>query len=139
MSIRLVMLRAMSPIHAGTGMGGDVIDLPIAREIGTNIPIIPGSSIKGVLRGLSRQSRYYGSVSQAGSMQWSDMYLVALPVRSMRGTFAYVTSPYLIQRFVDDYNLCFPNQQLNAFTVPAVDAQGEYTAVIHPLHGTIQY
>jgi CRISPR-associated protein Cmr4 len=132
MTMRLVMLRAMSPIHAGTGMGEDVIDLPIAREASTGIPIIPGSSVKGVLRGLSRKEYYYGTVSRAGSMQWSDMYLVALPVRSIRGTFAYVTSPYLLQRFIDDYNICIPQQTpLIAYTVPPVDANGEYTAVIH--------
>jgi CRISPR-associated protein Cmr4 len=131
MSIRLVMLRAMSPIHAGTGMGEDVIDLPIAREKGTGIPIVPGTSIKGVLRGLSSKVRYYGTTDVAGSLQWSDMYLVALPVRSMRGTFAYVTSPYLLQRFVDDYNICFPDEPMNAYTVANPSADGEYTAIIH--------
>lgn len=132
MSMRLVMLRAMAPIHAGTGMGEDVIDLPIAREMGTSIPIVPGTSVKGVLRGLSSHDRYYGFNTQAGCLQWSDMYLVALPVRSMRGTFAYVTSPYLLQRFVDDYNVCFPNNNpMNAYTVANPTAEGEYTAIIH--------
>jgi CRISPR-associated protein Cmr4 len=135
MSMRLVMLRAMSPIHAGTGMGQDVIDLPIAREIGTDIPIIPGTSVKGVLRGLSANEHYYGTQTKAGCLQWSDMYLVALPVRSMRGTFAYVTSPYLLQRFVDDYNICFPNTPMNAYTVPNPTAEGEYTTVIHAGEG----
>lgn len=131
MSMRFVMLRAMSPIHAGTGMGEDVIDLPIAREKGTGIPIVPGTSIKGVLRGLSSSGRYYGTPELAGSLQWSDMYLVALPVRSMRGTFAYVTSPYLLQRFVDDYNVCFLDTPMVAYNVPAPTENGEYTAVIH--------
>ncbi|WP_298819062.1 RAMP superfamily CRISPR-associated protein [Chloroflexus sp.] len=46
----LYFLHALSPLHAGTGQGSGVIDLPIAREKATGIPYLPGSSVKGVLR-----------------------------------------------------------------------------------------
>jgi CRISPR-associated protein Cmr4 len=38
----------------------------------------------------------------AGSVQFSDQRLLLLPVRSLKGTFAWVTSPYILNRFVRD-------------------------------------
>lgn len=46
-------LHARSPLHAGTGQGTGVIDLPIAREKATGIPYLPSSSVKGTV-----ESRY---------------------------------------------------------------------------------
>ena len=43
-------LHALSPLHVGVGQSAEIIDLPIARLKGTNIPYVPGSAIKGVLR-----------------------------------------------------------------------------------------
>jgi CRISPR-associated protein Cmr4 len=40
-----------------------------------------------------------GASEHSGSVQFSDVHLVLLPVRSLRGTFAWVTSPYLLQKF----------------------------------------
>src|SRR6185369_874587 len=42
------------------------------------------------------------SSEQAGSVQLSDAHLLLLPVRSVAGTFAWTTSPYLLRRFVRD-------------------------------------
>ncbi|HFE65914.1 MAG TPA: type III-B CRISPR module RAMP protein Cmr4, partial [Chloroflexi bacterium] len=50
MQAKLMFLHALSPLHAGTGQGVGAIDLPISREKGTDVPIVPGSSLKGVLR-----------------------------------------------------------------------------------------
>ena len=50
MKSRLVFVHAISPLHAGTGQGVGVIDLPVAREKATGLPYFPGSSLKGVLR-----------------------------------------------------------------------------------------
>jgi CRISPR-associated protein Cmr4 len=100
----------MSPLHAGTGQSVGAIDLPIARERPTGIPLIPGSSIKGALRARSQGKDaqmtrdVFGpdtasSSDHSGSVQFSDAHLLLMPVRSIRGTFAWVTSPYLLQRF----------------------------------------
>lgn len=110
MITRLTLVHAMSPLHAGTGQSVGAIDLPIARERPTGIPLIPGSSIKGSLRARSqgRDSQMTRDVfgpdtasssDHAGSVQFSDAHLLLLPVRSVRGTFAWVTSPYLIRKF----------------------------------------
>jgi CRISPR-associated protein Cmr4 len=108
---RLIFSHAMSPLHAGTGQGVGVIDLPIARERATSIPFLPGSSLKGSLRDLCEDEdlrvRVFGPEStsaedHAGSAQFSDLRLLLLPVRSLAGTFAWVTSPYMLRRLRRD-------------------------------------
>lgn len=109
------LLHALSPLHAGTGHSTDVIDLPIARMTGTNIPIAPGSGIKGVLRDARREQprgdnspdwtyRHFATfgpdtanaAEHAGALVVGDARLLALPVRSFKGVFAWVTSPLLL-------------------------------------------
>jgi len=111
MQTRMMFLHALSPLHVGTGQGVGVIDLPVAREKGTGIPIVPGSSLKGVLRSLvedeTLRKKVFGpdtstAHEHAGSVQFGDLHLLFLPVRSLRGTFAWVTSPFLLQRFARD-------------------------------------
>lgn len=110
MQAKLLLVHALSPLHAGTGQGVDVIDLPIAREKATGIPFLPGSSIKGVLRDAysgDKKAAIFGpetanASDHAGSAQFSDARLLLLPVRSLAGTFAWITSPLLLQRFVRD-------------------------------------
>ena len=102
------LLHALSPIHAGTGHAVDVIDLPIARQRATGIPFVPGASIKGVLRERHRadsadaQRAVFGpdaanASEHAGALVVGDALLLALPVRSFKGTFAWVTSPLLLE------------------------------------------
>lgn len=102
----LLFIHALSPLHAGTGQGVGVIDLPIARERATGIPYLPGSSLKGVLRGACTHEHKVGifgpetrdASDHAGAVSFSDQALLLLPVRSMAGTFALVTSPWALQR-----------------------------------------
>lgn len=107
MQAKLTFVHALSPLHAGTGQGVGVIDLPIAREKATGIPYLPGSSLKGTLRDLCTHTKkldVFGPDTKAaseyaGSAQFSDQRLLLLPIRSLFGTFAWVTSPFLLQRF----------------------------------------
>lgn len=100
-------VHALSPLHAGTGDAGDVIDLPTARTKATGTPFVPGSSIKGVLRDARRAAGNDERVeavfgpsrnpeAHAGALVVGDARLLALPVRSFRGTFAWVSSPLLL-------------------------------------------
>jgi CRISPR-associated protein Cmr4 len=116
MNARLLFVHALSPLHAGTGQGVAVIDLPIAREKATNLPYLPGSSLKGTLRDTPSahvtddlRAQIFGpdgvtvtGDKYAGSVQFSDQRLLLLPVRSLIGTFAWVTSPYVLQRLLRD-------------------------------------
>ena len=107
-TIHRYFLHALSPLHAGTGQGTGVIDLPIAREKATGIPYLPGSSVKGTLRdrfaGTPNEELIFGPPTEradehAGAAQFADARLLLLPIRSLRGTFAWVTSPYILSRF----------------------------------------
>ncbi|GIW29298.1 MAG: type III-B CRISPR module RAMP protein Cmr4 [Meiothermus sp.] len=111
MNTHILFLHALSPLHPGTGQGVGSIDLPIARERATGIPYLPGSSVKGVLRDaasgkldkeklLALFGPETGSASEhAGAAVFGDAKLLLFPVRSLAGVFAYVTSPYLMERF----------------------------------------
>lgn len=113
MNARLAFVHALSPLHAGTGQGAGVIDLPIAREKATGLPYLAGSSLKGVLRAQSNdadRTLIFGADTNdiatdsnaASPAQFSDQRLLLLPVRSLAGTFAWVTSPYILRRFARD-------------------------------------
>lgn len=131
MNTRPFLLHALSPLHAGTGHTADIIDLPTARMKATGIPFLPGSSIKGVLRDARRATdrekteAVFGPsddpAAHAGALVVGDARLLALPVRSFRGTFAWVTSPLLLtlaKRDLEETNLAIPN----------IDARGARTA-----------
>lgn len=129
---RLTFLHALSPLHAGTGQGSGIIDLPIAREKATGLPYLPGSSLKGTLRGLCdprERRRIFGPETtemqtdnhHASSIQFSDQRLLLLPVRSLAGIFAWITCPYILHRFardIRDAELTPPDQP-----VPSLDRE----------------
>lgn len=121
MKTKPYVLHALSPLHAGVGQAAELIDLPIARLKGTGIPYLPGSSIKGVLRdacsadGASREDlkAVFGPDTEhagehAGALICADARLLALPVRSFRGTFAFATSPLLLSLAVRDLDHPLP-------------------------------
>jgi CRISPR-associated protein Cmr4 len=112
MNTQLTFVHALSPLHAGIGQGVGVIDLPIAREKATGLPFLPGSSLKGALRARCDDPKIciqvFGPDTTGGesdypsSVQFSDQRLLLLPIRSLAGTFAWVTSPYILRRFIRD-------------------------------------
>lgn len=110
MNTAVYFIHAITPLHAGIGQGAGDIDLPIARERPTRMPYLPGSSLKGALRALCDKEAavpLFGpdtanASEHAGSVQLSDARLLFFPVRSLYGIFAYVTSPFLIRRFLRD-------------------------------------
>ena len=136
MDAKLLFLHALSPLHAGTGQGVGVIDLPIAREKATGIPYVPGSSLKGVLRDACTdkdlRERVFGpdtgnADEYAGSIQLSDFRLLLLPVRSLAGTFGWITSPLLLRRLVRDVAMC---QGLRPPTAVPDLAKGQTTCAV---------
>lgn len=131
MKTRPFLLHALSPLHSGTGHAADVIDLPTARMKATGIPFLPGSSIKGVLRDARRASdrdkteAVFGPsddpAAHAGALVVGDARLLALPVRSFRGTFAWTTSPLLLTLAKRDLNE-------TALSIPHITARGAQLA-----------
>lgn len=115
MNAQLTFIHTLSPLHAGVGQGAGVIDLPIAREKATGIPYLPGSSLKGSMRARSLSINGEPATSQlfgtndiqdenaaASLVQFSDQRLLLLPIRSLAGTFAWVTSPLILSRLQRD-------------------------------------
>lgn len=102
-------LYAVSPVHMGAGNAvGELVDSPIQREAHTAYPVLPASGIKGALRHRSEASdpdstsALYGAKPNgdlhAGSLTFTDGSLIAFPVRTLSGTFAYVTSLVALAR-----------------------------------------
>jgi len=106
MAVKLMFVHALSALHVGTGQGVGTIDLPIARERATNLPVVPGSSIKGCLRDVCRDQvdcdTVFGKQDAAGMLQAADARLLLLPVRCLGATFIWTTSPYVLRRLARD-------------------------------------
>ncbi len=107
MEKRILYIFTRTPLHVGAGSSVGAIDLPIIRERHTGFPLIPGSSIKGVLRDVCRrdenlkdkENAIFGVQEEAGKIALGEAKLLAFPVRSARGSFAFVTCPLALERF----------------------------------------
>lgn len=70
MQQRLLTLHCLSPLHCGTGQGIAGIDLPVIRERHSGWPLVPSSSIKGVLRDTYRE--HLVAAIEQGKHAWSS-------------------------------------------------------------------
>lgn len=111
---KLVFYYAVTPVHMGAGSAIGAIDSPIQREVHTQHPMFAGAGLKGALRHHFNRawpgengrtgliSRIFGpdtgASDFAGALSLTDAQLVALPVRSLKGGFAWVTSPVALAR-----------------------------------------
>ena len=116
----LLFIHALTGVHPGGGTALGVVDLPVQRERHTQWPMIPGSSLKGVLRdscrvalGDDQRDMLYAvfgperdsDADFAGALAFTDARLLAFPVRSLRGVFAWVTCPAVLARLARDSKL----------------------------------
>jgi CRISPR-associated protein Cmr4 len=102
MAIRMMFVHALTSLHAGTGQGVGTIDLPIARERATDLPLVPGSSLKGCLKEKHPDEGLFGKADMAGMLQISDARLLLLPIRCLGASFVWTTSPYVLRRLQRD-------------------------------------
>lgn len=125
MKTRILHIFTRTPLHVGAGSSVGAIDMPIQRERHTQIPIIPGSGLKGVLRdrwnGQPDQVELFGGESGAGKDELKPGNLVigeartlCFPVRSAKGAFAWLTSPLALTRYAREKGAVAP-------TLPALD------------------
>ena len=127
----LLTLYTRTPLHVGSGTSVDVVDLPIMRERITGFPVIPSTSLKGVLLQHAREVFENGAhsraniipvdakilfgaadtvgdgneqkqISNAGCVQIMEAKLLAFPIRSLAGCFAWLTCPAVLERFQRD-------------------------------------
>jgi CRISPR-associated protein Cmr4 len=110
MNQKLLYIFTRTPLHVGAGSSVGAVDLPVQRERHTGHPIIPGSSIKGVIRYMAETldersdvTPLFGSIegddAKAGDLTFGGARPLAFPVRSAKGAFAYITSPIALQRW----------------------------------------
>ena len=132
-----LFLYAMSPLHAGAGEGLTGIDLPIQREGQTKYPKIEASGIKGALKESFKlndkeikiagekmivnesKNGAYSHISlvfgpevgdeNASAIGFSDGRLLLFPVASLKGTFAWVTCPMVLNQLLMDLNRMKPS------------------------------
>lgn len=120
---RILYLFTRTPLHVGAGASVGAIDQPVQRERHTGFPVIPASSLKGSfaavwnealetngngkkVRGNTDVAWLFGSDDAndafAGALQFCEARLLAFPIRSAKGSFAWITCPLLLQRSVRD-------------------------------------
>lgn len=123
----MIYLHAQTPMHAGAGTALGVVDLPVQRERHTHWPLIAGSGLKGVFRAACREKVANGGSlkeadnsdniklvfgpptndahDHAGALSLTDGRVLAFPVRSLKGTFAWVSCPAALERFGRDLGI----------------------------------
>lgn len=147
MKTAMVTWRVITPLYAGTGQdSSSVIDLPVARETVTGFPVVPSSTIKGVLRdgvgvvnpdldrvdtqvalqrfGYTDAKHGNEKVSRIGDLTFVDGRLLALAVASWRGTFALITCPMVIHR-LNELRLYYQMAELPVPPEPAASDELE--------------
>ena len=102
---KTVFYHCITPLHMGSGTELGIVDLPIQRERHTGFPKMEASGIKGAFRALSEKlsegkgeiDKIYGPETKENEQ---DGRILLLPVRSAKGIFAWVTCPYVLDRFI---------------------------------------
>ncbi|WP_187985831.1 type III-B CRISPR module RAMP protein Cmr4 [Vibrio metschnikovii] len=122
MSFHIYHLFSQTILHCGSGQSVGIVDQPIARERASNLPIVPGSTVRGVLKAFISQTeqkevkstlsqslfgydKQDGEPSFAGALSITDAHLLLLPVRTAYGILAYATCPFILQRYKKDRKL----------------------------------
>jgi CRISPR-associated protein Cmr4 len=121
-------IKVITPLHAGSGQDLGIVDMPIQRERHTGFPKIEASGLKGSMREAFKESKEDIEVgtkvvnnenreetifltfgpdpkngdSRAGSLGFTDAKILLFPVKSMKGVFAYITCPSVVERFKKD-------------------------------------
>ena len=120
----LLFIHALTGLHPGGGAAIGVVDLPVQRERHTQWPVVAGASLKGVLRDACRSRAggdewlaAFGPETErasdfAGALAFTDARLLAFPVRSLRGVFAWATCPTVLDRLRRDARLLAGDENL---------------------------
>jgi CRISPR-associated protein Cmr4 len=149
----LLYFHAITSLHPGSGTALGVVDLPVQRERHTGWPVIPGSSIKGVLRdtcnpkngddGLWEAAFGPAKIDSgsgdafAGALSLTDARLLAFPVRSLKGVFAWVTCPQAIHRWERDLKVAGVASSIPAFEVNDGEALVDPASALKVQAGTV--
>lgn len=129
-SRQILTLYCHTPLHVGAGSSVGAIDQPVIRERHTGFPTIPNSTLKGVCAdwwvdfttpgnpkrdadGAWLLGSEDANAAKAGALHFGEASLVAFPLRSAAGCYAWITCPLLLRRLEHAAGLTLP---ANAFT-----------------------
>ncbi|QTA80261.1 Putative CRISPR type III-B/RAMP module RAMP protein Cmr4 [Desulfonema limicola] len=141
---KIMFLYTESSIHPGAGDSTGVVDLPIQREIHTQLPIIQGSELKGALREYFEKkysqnntevNLIFGKPSDSlgtgagGALGFSMSKIVLFPLASLKGVFAYVTCPMCLESLRQDMNST-ASTNLAGSGLDNIPLPGENTALV---------
>ncbi|MEW6741238.1 MAG: type III-B CRISPR module RAMP protein Cmr4 [Planctomycetota bacterium] len=140
----LLFFHAQTGLHPGSGSALGTVDLPVQRERHTGWPTIAAPAEKGVARDACRRKTgnspdllaAFGpempeADRHAGALSFTDARILLFPVRSLRGVFAWVTCPAVLERLTRDLRLAQVAGVPSA--VPAVPRDGARCASASPL------
>ena len=123
-TVKPFFIKVVTPLHAGSGSDLGVVDMPIQRESHTSFPKIEASSLKGSIRSefTSKNSEeeaenIFGTGDEAGKLGFSDARILFFPVKSVKGVFAYITCPMVLDRLKEDLKLG-RNESLEEIKIP---------------------
>ncbi len=131
---KVMFIVTETPLHAGAGDSiSGVVDLPIQREKHTNFPKIESSSLKGAIKEAVRRANkevelknerfrpldnecgqdYLSLVlgpedsddAHASAIALTDARTLLFPVRSLRGVFAWITCPMVLEKFRKEFQM----------------------------------
>lgn len=147
---KLMFLYTETSLHCGSGTSLGTVDLPIQRERYTDYPVCQASGIKGAIRewfelenarngGKNTDKIKYtfgpeltqNEQALAAAATFTDTRILLFPVRSLRGVFAYVTSPFALARLKRDCEIAGKKAEWNvpqAQGNQALGAQGSSLA-----------
>ncbi len=134
------ILHCQTSVHAGNGTSTGTIDKPIQREATNKFPVFRDSTLRGAVREhfetplisklpknkeaiLDTEAKKFISTfgyrddgEQSSALDVYPARLLFFPVQSYKGVFAYVTCPFVLNRFIDDMKL-FHDNTLNSETL----------------------
>ena len=132
-----------TPLHAGSGSDLGIVDLPIQREKHTDYPKIEASGLKGSIREIFGAQAKSEEINKddvilafgpekgdlhAGALGFTDARLLLFPVKSVKGVFAWVTCPAVLERFKHDLSIC--QQGINFVDIPDANTVPNNSALI---------
>ena len=153
--VKPFFIRVITSLHVGSGSDLGIVDMPIQRESHTGFPKIEASSLKGSIRkafednakddeikkkihivfgcdGCDSEFEEFNDENKdfAGALGFSDARILFFPVKSVKGVFAYVTCPMVLNRFCEDKNLIISEEIRNGFTIPKIDSLEDGKCII---------
>ncbi len=124
-----------TPLHAGSGSDLGIVDMPIQREKHTDYPKIEASGLKGSIREIFEAKAKTKKIKEcevklvfgpedsdlhAGALGFTDARLLLFPVKSVKGVFAWITCPAVLERFNHDLSICQPTG-IKFVDIPSAD------------------